>query len=159
MAEMLRHNTTLKTLCYLTLDSGNEGALAMASALAANHTLEELTYYSLPFHSRFACPFLTTTSQANIVNTNSEQGHARGHRSVRGGSAAEHNDPAPVVPRLQRQGHHGRPRPQRQPCSPLKRATAPQRTHKQHNPNQPTIHRLLLLLQFMRVLACFRLCT
>ena len=67
MAEMLRHNTTLKVLCYLTLDSGNEGALAMASALAANHTLEELTYYSLPFHSHFDFSLLTTTSQANTV--------------------------------------------------------------------------------------------
>ena len=47
MAEALERNTTLTQLNFISLTSGNRGAIAMAKALAVNRTLTELTYFSL----------------------------------------------------------------------------------------------------------------
>ena len=116
MAEALEKNTTLAQLNFISLTSGNRGAIAMAKALAVNKTLKELTYYSLQWNcfshfQQLPLPFIVCVSTIH-----SGPRHARGDPSVCRGDEAEHDHPEPVCPWIERHGDRQAPESQRPSC-------------------------------------------
>ena len=141
MAEALEKNTTLAQLNFISLTSGNRGAIAMAKALAVNKTLKELTYYSLQWNCFSHLQQLSFTFIVCVSTIHSGPRHARGDPSVCRGDEAEHDHPESVCPWVERHGDRQAPESQRPPCHAAVTTTPHQCTalfpHFNHPPSHP----------------------
>lgn len=110
MAEALEKNTTLAQLNFISLTSGNRGALAMAKALAANRTLTELTYFSLShvYKTIFRCQTISSRAPPTVDQDTPEGIQAfaeamRQNTTIRSLSAPGSND-MEIIKLLSRNG-------------------------------------------------------